>query len=68
MLKKARKRNAKAQLTSALNCIWGTDGFPVNQRQARIWYKKAALNGNPEAMFNLGTMLLNGEGGKKDIK
>jgi len=67
ILKKAREGNANAQLTVALNYIWGSDGFPINQRQARIWYKKAALNGNPEAMFNLGTMQIDGEGGKADL-
>jgi TPR repeat protein len=55
-------------LTVALNFIWGNDGFPVNPRQARIWYKKAALNGNPEAMFNLGIMQVNGEGGKINLR
>lgn len=68
ILKRAREGSTKAQLTVALNYVWGNDGFPVNPRQARIWYKKAALNGNPEAMFNLGTMQLNGEGGKTDIR
>ena len=68
ILKKARGGNVKAQLAVALNYIWGSDGFPKNERQGRIWYKKAALRGNPEAMFNLGTMQLNGEGGKTDIK
>ncbi len=68
ILKKAREGDTKAQLTAALNYVWGNGGFPVNPRQARIWYKKAALNGNPEAMFNLGTMQLNGEGGKTNIR
>ena len=67
ILKKAREGDVNAQLTVALNYIWGSDGFPQNERQARIWYRKAALNGNPEAMFNLGTMQLNGEGGKTDL-
>jgi uncharacterized protein len=66
ILKKAREGDAKAQLTVALSYIWGSDGFTKNERQARIWYKKAALNGNLEAMFNLGTMQLNGEGGTTD--
>jgi len=68
ILKKAREGNARAQLAVALNYIWGSDSFKQNQRQARIWYKKAAINGNPEAMFNLGTMQINGEGGKTDIQ
>jgi TPR repeat protein len=67
VLRKAREGNAKAQLNVALNCIWGSDGFSINKRQTRIWYKRSALNGNPEAMFNLGTMELNGEGGKTDL-
>ena len=67
LLKKAREGNAKAQLAVALNYIWGSDGFKQNERQARIWFRKAALNGNPEAMFNLGSMQLNGEGGKIDL-
>jgi TPR repeat protein len=67
ILKKAREGNAKAQLEVALNYIWGSNGFSINKRQARIWYKRSALNGNPEAMFNLGTMQLNGEGGKTDL-
>lgn len=67
LLIKAREGNAKAQLTVALNYIWGVNGFPVSERSARIWYNKSALNGNAEAMFNLSTMLLRGEGGKTDI-
>ena len=68
ILRKAREGNVKAQLKAALSYIWGTNGFSVNERQARIWYKKASLNGNPEAMFNLGTMCLHGDGGKIDIR
>jgi TPR repeat protein len=67
ILRKASKGNAKVQLNVALNYIWGSDGFSINKRKARIWYKKSALNGNPEAMFNLGTMQLHGEGGKTDL-
>ncbi|MBI5592667.1 MAG: sel1 repeat family protein [Deltaproteobacteria bacterium] len=67
ILKNAREGNARAQLEAALSYIWGKNGFPVNERQARIWYKKASLSGNPEAMFNLGTMYLNGEGGVTDV-
>jgi uncharacterized protein len=68
ILKKAREGNTKAQLKVALNYIWGSDGFPINKKQAHIWYKKAALNDSPEAMFNLGTMYLDGEGGAVNIK
>jgi len=66
ILNKAINGNASAQLKVALHYIWGSDGFRKSERLARIWYKKSAINGNAEAMFNLGTMCLEGDGGKVD--
>jgi localization factor PodJL len=39
---------------------------PVDKAQARTWIKRAAEGGVPNAMFMLGSMYYNGEGGEQD--
>ena len=48
--------------------IWGENGFPKDESRARIWYLIAANHGHYEAMWDVATMLLSGEGGPKDIE
>ena len=45
-------------------------GFEIepNYKQAVFWYSKAVKAGHTHAKWNLGTMLLNGEGVKANIK
>lgn len=45
------------------------DGVEKNEKQAALWYRKAADMAHPEAQFNLGKMYLEGRGvDKKDLK
>ncbi len=65
-------RRAKFGLVDALrdlgcSYIWGDDGFPKDQQRARFWYLVAAENGHTEAMWDVATMCLEGEGGPKDV-
>jgi uncharacterized protein len=46
----------------------GQKGFKKNERKAQEWYRKAAEQGHPDAQFNLGLMLLNGEGSSKKLQ
>jgi TPR repeat protein len=48
--------------------IWGENGFPKDESRARHWYIVAARHGHYQAMWDVATMLLNGEGGPKDIE
>ena len=48
--------------------IWGENGFPKDVKFARNWYLIAANHGHDQAMWDVATMLLNGEGGPKDIE
>jgi len=42
------------------------EGVPRSYEQAGIWYRKSADQGNPQAMHNLGVLLLLGMGTQKD--
>jgi uncharacterized protein len=44
----------------------GDSGYPKNESEAIKWYAMAARTGDPEAQYNLATMLLYGEGTEKD--
>lgn len=58
---------ANAQRDIGCAYATGQKGFKKNQIKAREWYRKAAEQGEPNAQYNLGLMLLNGEGGAKNI-
>ncbi|MDC7682814.1 hypothetical protein PQU92_05975 [Asticcacaulis sp. BYS171W] len=46
----------------------GTEGLiAADKAQARRWVERAAQGGIPEAMYNLGRMYYNGEGGPQDL-
>src|SRR5437660_3725612 len=45
----------------------GDSGYPKNEIEAVKWYTMAAKAGDAEAQYNLGTMILYGEGTPKDI-
>ncbi|ESQ81228.1 SEL1-like repeat protein [Asticcacaulis sp. YBE204] len=46
----------------------GTEGLiAADKAQARRWVERAAQGGVPEAMYNLGRMYYNGEGGPQDL-
>lgn len=41
---------------------------PPDYARARQWYAKAAAAGDPRAAYELGVMLLEGEGGERDVR
>jgi TPR repeat protein len=43
------------------------DGVRKNPRRARAWYRRAARAGDVSALYDLGMMLLEGEGGVTDL-
>jgi TPR repeat protein len=45
----------------------GQMGFVKDLNKSRDWYFKAAQHGDSDAQYNLGFMLVYGEGGEKDI-
>ena len=55
-----------AQYKLGLIRQFGQDGQPVDLPAAREWYAKAAAQGVPEALYNLGAMLEAGTGGPRD--
>lgn len=63
-------KSGDLQAIRNLGCafIWGENGFPKDESRARNWYLFTANNGHYEAMWDVATMLLNGEGGPKNIE
>jgi uncharacterized protein len=53
------KRNVAASYATG-------DGIRKNEARARVWYARAAAAGDESALYDLGMMLLEGEGGAKD--
>ncbi|MBQ4411314.1 MAG: sel1 repeat family protein [Candidatus Methanomethylophilus sp.] len=43
-------------------------GTPKDSAKAAHWYSKAAENGHPDAMYNLGLLLMEGDGIGQDYK
>jgi localization factor PodJL len=46
----------------------GDSAVPKDMTQARLWTQRAADNGEPKAMHNLGLYYFNGEGGPKNLE
>ena len=44
------------------------EGLSQNFEKARVWFERGVTHGDPLAQYGLGLMLLNGYGGKKNIK
>lgn len=64
LLARAAKGVLLAQLDLAVGYATG-DGLKKDLSQSRYWYQKAAEQGESDAAFNLGAMILLGEGGTK---
>lgn len=45
----------------------GLFGVKPNLMEARTWAHRAAIKGHSAAMFNLGSMLVNGQGGRRNL-
>lgn len=63
----AQKGDAQAQRELGCQYWWGDEGLPKDVSLARHWYSLAAAQGHCEALYDLSTMLLEGEGGAKDV-
>ena len=48
-------------------CFLLGDGLSTNDKMARSWFEKAAAQGYPPAECKLGTMMVQGRGGPRDI-
>ncbi|KAJ1418481.1 hypothetical protein B484DRAFT_481628, partial [Ochromonadaceae sp. CCMP2298] len=55
----ARDGNADAQTWLARKYYWGFGGLSPNPRLARRWFQKAAKQGDPQGMYNLGILYKN---------
>lgn len=44
------------------------EGIRKNEERARIWYQRAANAGDESALYDLGMMLLEGQGGPRDLR
>lgn len=64
LVARATKGVLSAQLDLAVGYATG-DGLRKDLSQSRYWYQKAAEQGESDAAFNLGAMILLGEGGTK---
>lgn len=63
----ANKGDIDSKYNVAMNYLMGDDGYPLNEAQALIWFKKAAEQGDAGAQNSLGIMYLRGMGVDKDI-
>jgi TPR repeat protein len=59
--------SAQAQRDLGAYFSMGDAGFAEDQVQGRHWYLHAAEQGHIDAQYNLGMMLLEGEGGAEDV-
>ena len=67
LLEKAKKGNLQAQRDIGCLHIWGEEGFPKDEQQARNWYRLAAEKDHCEAMWDLAGMYIDGVGGEVNI-
>ena len=68
ILDRAKRRKLQAIRDLGCQYIWGEEGFPKDESRARYWYTVAADAGHTEAMWDVATMYLRGEGGDVDIE
>ena len=65
-----RAKAGELEAQRGLACILatGSDGLGKYPKEARDWYRCASQQGDPAAQYNLGLMVLNGEGGPCDAQ
>jgi uncharacterized protein len=66
LLHAAELGNVDAQRTAGSLFANGEEGFEQDLAAARQWHQRAAEQGDPESQYDLGWMLLEGEGGPDD--
>lgn len=59
----AERGNAQAQLQIARQYFWGQNGLEPNPNIARYWFERAAAQGDPEGLYNMGVLQALGQGG-----
>jgi TPR repeat protein len=68
LLRAARLGHADAQRKVGVEHATGDGPFPKNLAKARHWYERAAEQGEPSSQYDLGFMMLLGEGGPADVE
>ena len=63
----ARDGDAKAQLLLGICYQFGMQGYKRDPVAAVSWYTQAAMKKNPDALFNLGACLEDGDGVQKNL-
>jgi uncharacterized protein len=66
LLHAAELGNVDAQRTAGSLFASGEEGFETDLAAARQWHQKAAQQGDPDSQYDLGWMMLEGEGGDPD--
>ena len=61
-LANAKRGDAECQCYVAIGLTEGSDGFPQNKRAALYWFRRAATQLYPQALYNLGGICEYGEG------
>ena len=62
----AERGDADAQCYLAINYTYGWEGFEQNERSALHWFRLAAAQGHPDALYNLGFLHDVGDGVSQD--
>lgn len=66
LLHAAELGNVDAQRTAGSLYANGEEGFERDLAAAREWHQRAAEQGDPDSQYDLGWMMLEGEGGEPD--
>ena len=61
-LANAKRGDAECQCYVAIGLTEGSDAFPQNTRAALTWFRRAAAQLYPQALYNLGAIYQYGEG------
>lgn len=67
LIRKAENGEPEAQHDLAVEYAQGEE-IEQDFEESRRWYEKSASQGDFGAMYNLGTMFLDGQGGEKNIE
>ena len=65
-LAKAKRGDASSQRSVAIGLTDGSDGFEKDEGGALEWFRRAARQGDAQALYNLGWLYEYGEGGPAD--
>ena len=60
--------DVEAQRLLGVLHLEGAEGFPEDEEETRYWYERAAEQGDSLSQYDLGRMMLEGQGGKVDLE